>query len=154
MDYLREGIHLRSMAQKDPLVEYRVEGHGMFEHMMRGVREEVVSMLFHVEVTAQDAELERHEAGAADLRRRREPQTYGGAGSSTSTLHARRRGRLVELDVSSSGNGSAGHRPQRPLPVRLGPEVQALPRARRVDAHPDRAGSRDRGVEGPPGVGP
>src|SRR3978361_2204170 len=62
MDYLREGIHLRSMAQKDPLVEYRVEGHQMFEEMMRGVREEVVSMLFHVEVTAQDADLERHEA--------------------------------------------------------------------------------------------
>jgi len=62
MDYLREGIHLRSMAQKDPLVEYRVEGHGMFEEMMAGVREEVVSMLFHVEVTAQDAELERHES--------------------------------------------------------------------------------------------
>ena len=31
MDYLREGIHLRGMAQKDPLVEYRVEGHSMFE---------------------------------------------------------------------------------------------------------------------------
>jgi preprotein translocase subunit SecA len=61
MDYLREGIHLRSMAQKDPLVEYRVEGHGMFEEMMAGVREEVVSMLFHVEVTAQDAELEHPE---------------------------------------------------------------------------------------------
>ena len=50
MDYLREGIHLRSLAQKDPLVEYRVEGHAMFEEMMAGVREEVVSILFHVEV--------------------------------------------------------------------------------------------------------
>ena len=27
MDYLREGIHLRGLAQKDPLVEYRREGH-------------------------------------------------------------------------------------------------------------------------------
>ena len=33
MDYLREGIHLRGMAQKDPLVEYRAEGHLMFEEL-------------------------------------------------------------------------------------------------------------------------
>ena len=35
MDYLREGIHLRAMAQKDPLVEYRSEGHAMFEELER-----------------------------------------------------------------------------------------------------------------------
>ena len=35
MDYLREGIHLRAMAQKDPLVEYRAEGHVMFEELAR-----------------------------------------------------------------------------------------------------------------------
>jgi preprotein translocase subunit SecA len=33
MDYLREGVHLRAFAQKDPLVEYRSEGHGMFEEL-------------------------------------------------------------------------------------------------------------------------
>ena len=91
MDYLREGIHLRSMAQKDPLVEYRVEGHGMFEQMMGGVREEVVSMLFHVEVTAQDAELEHHEP---------EHLIYDDGGSSTSTMTAAGSG-------SSSGTGGS-----------------------------------------------
>ena len=35
MDYLREGVHLRAMAQKDPLVEYRAEGHTMFEELER-----------------------------------------------------------------------------------------------------------------------
>jgi preprotein translocase subunit SecA len=95
MDYLREGIHLRSMAQKDPLVEYRVEGHAMFEDMMRGVREEVVSMLFHVEVTAQDADLERHE-----------PAGYGG-GSSTSTFTPGGSGGSSSSTVAASGNGSA-----------------------------------------------
>ena len=35
MDYLRDGIHLRAMAQKDPLVEYRAEGHVMFEELER-----------------------------------------------------------------------------------------------------------------------
>jgi preprotein translocase subunit SecA len=50
MEYLRDGIHLRAMAQKDPLVEYRAEGHAMFEELSRTVREEVVRYLFHVEV--------------------------------------------------------------------------------------------------------
>ena len=55
MDYLRDGVHLRAMAQKDPLVEYRSEGHGMFEDLGRAIREEVVVTLFHVEVTREDA---------------------------------------------------------------------------------------------------
>jgi preprotein translocase subunit SecA len=56
MDYLREGVHLRSMAQKDPLVEYRGEGHAMFEELGRVIREEVVLTLFHVEVQREEAE--------------------------------------------------------------------------------------------------
>jgi preprotein translocase subunit SecA len=54
MDYLREGIHLRSMAQKDPLVEYRVEGHQMFQEMMDQVKTEVCSFLFHAEIAVED----------------------------------------------------------------------------------------------------
>jgi preprotein translocase subunit SecA len=54
MDYMREGIHLRGMAQKDPLVEYRNEGHGMFLDLTRAIREEVVTLLFHAEVTPDD----------------------------------------------------------------------------------------------------
>jgi preprotein translocase subunit SecA len=54
MDYMREGIHLRGMAQKDPLVEYRNEGHGMFLELNRAIREEVVTLLFHAEVTPDD----------------------------------------------------------------------------------------------------
>jgi preprotein translocase subunit SecA len=56
MDYLREGVHLRAMAQKDPLVEYRHEGHLMFEQLGREIREEVVSLLFHAQVQPQDVE--------------------------------------------------------------------------------------------------
>jgi preprotein translocase subunit SecA len=55
MDYLREGIHLRAMAQKDPLVEYRGEGHAMFEELGRMIREEVVLTLFHVELAPEEA---------------------------------------------------------------------------------------------------
>ncbi len=56
MDYLREGVHLRAMAQKDPLVEYRHEGHLMFEELGLAIREEVVSAIFHAQVTPQDAQ--------------------------------------------------------------------------------------------------
>jgi preprotein translocase subunit SecA len=58
MDYLREGIHLRGMAQKDPLVEYKVEGHAMFLEMQSAVKEEVVTLLFHAEIVAEPQTLE------------------------------------------------------------------------------------------------
>ena len=50
MDYLKEGIGLRAMAQRDPLVEYQREGYAMFSDMMAGVREEAVQFLFNVEI--------------------------------------------------------------------------------------------------------
>ena len=50
MDYLKEGIGLRAMAQRDPLVEYQREGYDMFSGMMDGVREETVAFLFNVKV--------------------------------------------------------------------------------------------------------
>jgi preprotein translocase subunit SecA len=104
MDYLREGIHLRSMAQKDPLVEYRVEGHGMFEEMMAGVREEVVSMLFHVEVTAQDGELERHESDGL-IYDGGGSESYAGT-SSTSTLTPAVGGGSSSTTGQTSTNGA------------------------------------------------
>jgi preprotein translocase subunit SecA len=50
MDYMREGIHLRGMAQKDPLVEYRNEGHLMFQDLNRAIREEVITLLYHAQI--------------------------------------------------------------------------------------------------------
>ncbi|HET8812829.1 MAG TPA: SEC-C metal-binding domain-containing protein, partial [Gaiella sp.] len=64
MDYLREGVHLRAMAQKDPLVEYRGEGHAMFEELGRIIREEVVLTLFHVEIQLDDADQQLQPAQA------------------------------------------------------------------------------------------
>jgi preprotein translocase subunit SecA len=55
MDYLREGVHLRAFAQKDPLVEYRGEGHAMFEELSAAIREEVVATLFHAQLAPEAA---------------------------------------------------------------------------------------------------
>jgi preprotein translocase subunit SecA len=54
MDYLRDGIHLRAMAQKDPLTEYRAEGHVMFEELNAAIREEVVQILFHAQLQPEE----------------------------------------------------------------------------------------------------
>jgi len=50
MDYLREGVGLRSLAQKDPLVEYTAEGHAMFLELNGLIREEVLGTLFHAQL--------------------------------------------------------------------------------------------------------
>jgi preprotein translocase subunit SecA len=50
MDYMREGIHLRGMAQKDPLVEYRNEGQMMFTELSHAIREEVLALIFHAQI--------------------------------------------------------------------------------------------------------
>jgi preprotein translocase subunit SecA len=56
MDYLREGVHLRSMAQKDPLVEYTSEGERMFTDLGAEIRGEVVLHLFHAELAPEEAQ--------------------------------------------------------------------------------------------------
>ncbi|MFI5085334.1 MAG: preprotein translocase subunit SecA [Actinomycetales bacterium] len=55
MDYLKEGIGLRAMAQRDPLVEYQREGFTMFQSMMGAIREESVGFLFNLEVQVEQA---------------------------------------------------------------------------------------------------
>ncbi len=55
MDYLQEGIGLRAMAQRDPLVEYQREGYELFSAMMDGMKEEIAGLLFNIEVTVESA---------------------------------------------------------------------------------------------------
>ena len=55
MDYLQEGIGLRAMAQRDPLVEYQREGFQLFEAMMDGIKEESVGFLFNAPVQIEAA---------------------------------------------------------------------------------------------------
>jgi preprotein translocase subunit SecA len=49
MDYLREGIGLRAMAQRDPLIEYQREGYDLFNNMMEGIKEDSVGHLFNIQ---------------------------------------------------------------------------------------------------------
>ena len=58
MDYLQEGIGLRAMAQRDPLVEYQKEGYDLFAAMIEAMKEEVVGFLFNVDVKVEEKSVE------------------------------------------------------------------------------------------------
>ncbi len=67
MDYLQEGINLRAMGQKDPLVEWQREGYSMFEQMMHGISQDFVKYVMHVQVNVVRPEPEPEpEAGSAE----------------------------------------------------------------------------------------
>ena len=63
MDYLQEGIGLRAMAQRDPLVEYQREGFDLFSAMMDAIKEEIAGFLFNIEVTVEASSNEVTGAG-------------------------------------------------------------------------------------------
>jgi preprotein translocase subunit SecA len=75
MDYLREGIGLRAMAQRDPLIEYQREGFDMFNAMMDGIKEESVGALFNLQVEVQENPITAEEPAGASL-----PGVAGAAG--------------------------------------------------------------------------
>jgi len=55
MDYLQEGINLRAMGQKDPLTEWQREGFEMFGALMKGIAQDFVKYVMHVQVVRNDA---------------------------------------------------------------------------------------------------
>ncbi|WP_431800098.1 preprotein translocase subunit SecA [Microbacterium kunmingense] len=74
MDYLKDGIGLRAMAQRDPLIEYQREGYQMFQAMMGQIKEESVGYLYNLEVEVrragegdQPAEVEAKGLGAVPV---------------------------------------------------------------------------------------
>ena len=67
MDYLRDGINLRAMGQKDPLNEWQREGFEMFGAMMSGIAQDFVRYLMHIQVTIESPE-QREEPALSDVR--------------------------------------------------------------------------------------
>ena len=70
MDYLKDGIGLRGMGQRDPLVEYQREGYQMYNSMIEAIKEETIQLLFHVDIdrvaTTEDADTESDEEEAVN----------------------------------------------------------------------------------------
>ena len=97
MDYLQEGIGLRAMAQRDPLVEYQREGFDLFAAMMDSIKEEMVGYLFNVEV---QIESDSNEVGAKGL-----------AADSHPTQQLRYSAADVDGVVRESGGGTSRNAP-------------------------------------------
>ena len=139
MDYLREGVHLRAFAQKDPLVEYRGEGHRMFEELSLQIREEVVGTLFHAQLAPQDAPVFEQQPQQNGGSLSYEHESTAGAGA-IAMAGATAGGFSEPAQTVSTGQQTgpsrrgAEARPQRPLLVRLRQEVQEV--SRRVTGSP------------------
>jgi preprotein translocase subunit SecA len=64
MDYLREGINLRGMGQKDPLVEWQRDGFDMFGQMMHGIWQDFIRFVMHVQVQVRQPQAQAAATGA------------------------------------------------------------------------------------------
>ena len=72
MDYLREGIGLRALAQRDPLIEYKNEGFKLFQEMMESIQTDFVRYLYHLEIVKEEEPAGRSGPAARLLGRRRQ----------------------------------------------------------------------------------
>jgi preprotein translocase subunit SecA len=128
MEYMRDGIHLRAMAQKDPLAEYRHEGHLMFLELTAAIREEVVMTLFHAQVAPQQApELQPEAVGDGNLSY--EHQSLAGAEAIAAAGGAARTaaaggGGAASLTPAGGGGGAVATMPRQ----RVVPEQEKLGR--------------------------
>jgi preprotein translocase subunit SecA len=101
MDYLRAGIHLRAMANRDPVVEYQREGFDMFNAMLDGIKEESVGFLFNLEVKTQ----EEQEAEARAKQAEAEARALAAAQEGTAKVLARQAA-AAQAAAAGAGNGS------------------------------------------------
>jgi preprotein translocase subunit SecA len=133
MDYLREGIGLRAMAQRDPLVEYQREGYDLFAVMMDAIKEESVGYLFNLEVQVEQPEAEQEAA---------EPEPATAAASAGRGQHEPQHPQIVAKGLAAparparmeyvaptvDGAGGVEHRPARAISDAEHPEWGDVPR--------------------------
>jgi preprotein translocase subunit SecA len=108
MDHLKEGIHLRGYAQRDPKVEYKREGHELFSSMLNEVDHNVLENLFHVQLKTPDEirrELERQRRAAEAIQRA--AQMKGAEENATSDGVAETDGN-AKKDGAGGGSGPKG----------------------------------------------
>ena len=120
MDYLKDGIGLRAMAQRDPLVEYQREGFQLFGAMTEAIKEESVAFLFNLEVKVAEAPAEGAQAAPA------EDGTVEVVPPTTPTAPPARK--VTAASAAAASAGFAGTRPAAPVLVGKGldgPDRQA-----------------------------
>jgi preprotein translocase subunit SecA len=88
MDYLKEGIGLRAMAQRDPLIEYQREGFMLFQAMTEAIKEESVGFLYNLEVKVQPGAPVVSASGAAAAAGSETAQALGAGGAKATGAQA------------------------------------------------------------------
>ncbi|MFH1003204.1 MAG: preprotein translocase subunit SecA [Chloroflexota bacterium] len=74
MDYIRQGIGLQAVAQRDPLVAYKREGHSLFQSLLTGIRHDVVHTIYHVGLVKPESNLPAPVAAPVAAGSRRPPK--------------------------------------------------------------------------------
>jgi preprotein translocase subunit SecA len=128
MDCLRQGIHLRGYAQKNPEQEYKREAFQMFSDMLDRVKHDVISIVSRVQIRTEEEvealERRRREAAAATLQlQHAQAQSVTGGGEEGPGGASACDGRRAGGDVRAAREKGGA---ERALPVRVGEEVQAL----------------------------
>ena len=144
LDHLRQVIGWRGLAQRDPLNEYKSEAFELFGELITQLRETTTAQLNHVEIA-----YERAAAAGAELRFADAAGEFHGGTDASAPPRLPPAGasarRAAAAGAAKCGAGAAGAdrsfdlgqgRPQRALPVRLGQEIQALPRPDRLANKP------------------
>ena len=99
MDYLKEGIGLRSYGQQDPLVAYKREGHEMFQQMIDRIKEETLQKLFHIQIQRED-QVQEMRAEQED-----QPMFYGPAEAPAKRQAVRKDAKVGRNDPCPCGSG-------------------------------------------------
>jgi preprotein translocase subunit SecA len=128
MDALREGVYLRSYAQKDPLVEYKTEAYDMFVELMANIKNEVLHNLFR-----STSNLQAFETFLSTL-----PQFLGrdtGAGAAVGPVPGRRPEQRIGSGVEENGDGAE-------VKLELAPVRRGMPKVGRNDPCPCGSGKK------------
>ncbi len=143
MDYLKEGIHLRAMGQKDPLIEWQREGFDMFGTMMNAIAQDFVRYVTHIKVN-EESEDAAAAPTAPDAPAEASNVSYSGPEADTDGSDRMKAAATASCGDRSCARGRRGERAgaanpgrqdrvgedtaQRAVPVRVRQEVQSLSR--------------------------
>nr|BFF10716.1 preprotein translocase subunit SecA [Microbacterium flavescens] len=125
MDYLKDGIGLRAMAQRDPLIEYQREGYQMFQSMMGQIKEESVGYLYNLEVEVRrqgEGEAEVDAKGLGAIPAAPQGLEYSAANDAGEVEVRNDRGQVQQAATNRVRQAAPPRRPRRP-PHRLRPPL-------------------------------
>jgi preprotein translocase subunit SecA len=128
MDYLRAGIHLRAMANRDPVVEYQREGYDMFNAMLDGIKEESVGFLFNLEVKTK----EEQEAEAKAKQDEAEAKALAAAQEGTARVLARQAAEARAAQEAHAAHAGTAAAPGKGAPAKSAPTARRSATARKA----------------------